>query len=62
MSKRRILVVDDDRAIRESLADLLGEQHDVGVAATGAEALRKLKDESFDLILLDLRLPDRDGL
>jgi two-component system, NtrC family, response regulator AtoC len=62
MSKRRVCIVDDDRAIRESLQDILAEEHEVDVAATAAEALRKLKGEQFDLIMLDLRLPDRDGL
>ncbi len=62
MSDRRILIVDDDRAIRESLQDVLEEAHEVDVAATGSEGLRKLKDDSYDLILLDLRLPDKDGI
>ncbi len=62
MSNRRILIIDDDRAIRESLQDVLSEQHQTDVAATAAEALRKVKEASYDLILLDLRLPDRDGI
>ncbi|MGH2541460.1 MAG: sigma-54-dependent transcriptional regulator, partial [Ardenticatenaceae bacterium] len=62
MSDRRLLIVDDDRAIRENLQDLLGEEHETDVAATGQEALRKLQADSYDLILLDLRLPDKDGL
>ncbi len=62
MSKRRILIVDDDRAIRETLQDLLGDEHETDVAATASEGLRKIKGESYDLILLDLRLPDKDGL
>lgn len=62
MSERHILVVDDDRAIRDTLADLLGEAHKIATAATGAEALNKIKGERYDLILLDLRLPDKDGL
>lgn len=62
MSERHILVVDDDRAIRDTLADLLGDAHKIATAATGAEALNKIKGERYDLILLDLRLPDKDGL
>jgi two-component system, NtrC family, response regulator AtoC len=62
MIKRRVFIVDDDRAIRDSLQDILAEEHEVDTAATAAEALRKLKGEQFDLIMLDLRLPDRDGL
>jgi two-component system, NtrC family, response regulator AtoC len=62
MSKRSVFIIDDDRAIRDSLQDILAEEHEVDTAATAAEALRKLKGEQFDLIMLDLRLPDRDGL
>ncbi|MBA3530785.1 MAG: sigma-54-dependent Fis family transcriptional regulator [Ardenticatenales bacterium] len=59
---RRILVVDDDKAIREALQDLLGETYMVDVAGTGAEGIQKVKGQSYDLVLLDLRLPDKDGL
>jgi two-component system response regulator AtoC len=62
MSDRRILVVDDDRAIRESLQEVLGEEHSVDTAGTGNEGLERLKEHTYDLVLLDLRLPDKDGL
>lgn len=58
----RVLVVDDDENIREfvSLA-LLGEDHDVSVAANGAEALEIVRREAPDVILLDMRMPIMDG-
>jgi two-component system response regulator AtoC len=62
MSDRRILIVDDDKTIRESLQAVLEEKHEVVLAATASEALRKVEDGTYDLILLDLRLPDKDGL
>jgi DNA-binding NtrC family response regulator len=57
-----VLVVDDDVAILTSLAQIL-EQHGykVETAATGHEAIEKCKNDSYDLALLDIRLPDVDG-
>jgi DNA-binding NtrC family response regulator len=58
-----ILVVDDERLIRWSLdQQLRREGYAVLLAETGAEALQKAQAESPDLILLDVRLPDADGL
>ena len=61
--RRRILVIDDEVDIRESLELLLtGENYDVELAETGAAGLQKFEAGSYDLILLDLMLPDRSGL
>jgi DNA-binding response OmpR family regulator len=60
---KRILLVDDDTALRGSLAEQL-ELHEEFVtvqAADGAQALERVKAEHFDLILLDVGLPDIDG-
>jgi two-component system, OmpR family, alkaline phosphatase synthesis response regulator PhoP len=63
MAKERILVVDDEEDILELVRyNLTKENFQVICATTGEEALDKLKKESFDLILLDLMLPGRDGL
>ena len=62
-SCRRILVVDDDRALRFVLSELLADAgHTVDQAADGREALRRLDAELFDIVLLDIGLPDLSGL
>jgi DNA-binding NtrC family response regulator len=59
----RILVVDDEKIKRVTLADdLAGQGHDVVAAADGAEALRVLEEERFDLVVTDLKMPGIDGL
>jgi two-component system, response regulator YesN len=58
----RILAVDDDAIISEFLTFLLGQTYDVRTATTGAEALRSVRRDPVDLVMLDHRLPDRTGL
>ena len=59
----RILVVDDEPSVRDLLAyNLRKAQYDVLLAADGRSALRLARDEKPDLILLDLMLPQIDGL
>jgi len=63
MSKGSILVVDDESEIREGLEILLkGEGYGVASADTGESGLAKLEEHPFDLLLLDVSLPDRNGL
>src|SRR6516225_5664418 len=63
MSKGAILVVDDESEIREGLELLLrGEGYGVSSAETGESGLGKLEERPFDLMLLDVSLPDRNGL
>ncbi|MFA7331592.1 MAG: sigma-54 dependent transcriptional regulator [Candidatus Delongbacteria bacterium] len=58
-----ILVVDDERAVREVVGDLLREMgHVVVLAGDGEEALRKLDEQDFQLVLSDVRMPRLDGL
>jgi len=58
-----LLLVDDDEAFRKVLARELGRAgYDVATAASGEEALRRVAEREPDVVLLDLRLPDRDGL
>jgi len=60
---RRVLVVDDDRTFRLSTAELLRQDgHDVEVAADASEAVDRLSAGTFDLVLLDMRMPGMDGL
>ena len=59
---RRILIVDDEAEIRETLAEILsGAQHNVATAGSGREALERMAAEHYDVILTDIRMPDLDG-
>jgi CheY-like chemotaxis protein len=58
----RVLVVDDDKDIRESLADILTEEgYEVAEAANGLQALAEIEREHPDVVLLDLMMPVMDG-
>jgi DNA-binding NtrC family response regulator len=62
-SKGRILVIDDEAEIRESLETLLDlEGYQTDLAANGAEGERKLESRAYDLVLLDLMMPDKSGM
>jgi DNA-binding NtrC family response regulator len=62
-SKGKILVIDDEADIRESLETLLEmEGYRVELATGGVEGLEKLESNSYDLVLLDLMMPDRSGM
>lgn len=59
----KILVVDDDDALRESIVNILeGEGYVLDVAKSGYEAEMKLKNKVYNLVLLDIRLPDITGI
>jgi DNA-binding NtrC family response regulator len=61
--KGSILVIDDETEIRESLAELLAlEGYNTATAKTGEEGMKSIENGLFDLILLDINLPDRNGL
>ncbi|HEV8669701.1 MAG TPA: response regulator [Candidatus Limnocylindria bacterium] len=63
--KIRILIVDDISDTRENLAKLLGFEPDfeiVGAAASGAEAITLAKQQNPDAILMDINMPDMDGI
>ena len=58
-----ILLVEDDNRLAEMVKDYLGENgFDVTIAANGSDGLAKQKAHGFDAIILDLMLPDMDGL
>src|SRR5581483_8743329 len=58
-----ILIIDDEIGIRESLQTLLElEDYHVETAETGDDGLTRIAEQPFDLVLLDLALPDRNGL
>jgi DNA-binding response OmpR family regulator len=60
---RKILLVDDDDVLREALGEqlIMTEDFDVFEAASGSEAMARVKSELFDLVILDVGLPDTDG-
>src|ERR1700677_4537434 len=63
MPRGSILVIDDEVEIREGLEALLtSESFQVTLAETGEAGLRQLEDHPFDLMLLDVSLPDRNGI
>jgi two-component system chemotaxis response regulator CheY len=62
MPTKSVLIVDDSDTVRKYLAGILsGAGHTVTQAANGMEALEKLKTGKFDLLLLDLNLPQLSG-
>ncbi len=63
MNKRRILLVDDDTELRKTLIDQLGHyrEFDIAEASTAGEALSAVRGGHFDLMILDVGLPDMDG-
>jgi DNA-binding NtrC family response regulator len=62
-SKGKVLVIDDEADIRESLDALLSlEGYEVELAANGTEGSKKLDSHIYDLVLLDLMMPDRSGM
>jgi CheY-like chemotaxis protein len=63
VKKSKILIVEDEAVVRESLRDWLIENgYDVECVETGEEALERVENEGFGVIVLDLRLPGIDGL
>jgi len=58
----RILVVDDDEAIRDALMEILEDDYDVICVDSGFKALDQIKKQVFDLIFLDIVMPEMDGI
>ncbi|MBU1181248.1 MAG: sigma-54 dependent transcriptional regulator [Pseudomonadota bacterium] len=63
MNRARILIVDDELIMRESLAGwLLRDGHEVQTASSGEEALDKIKEIRFDILLVDIKMEGMSGL
>ena len=62
MAQPRILIADDEEGIRESLSLILGDAYELTFAKDGQETFTKLTEDSFDLVLLDIKMPKLDGL
>lgn len=61
LERYKLLVVDDEPTLRLGFSYALSD-HDTDTAANGSEALMKLESATYDLVILDLRMPDIDGL
>ena len=57
-----ILVVDDDPAIRDSLEEILEDSYGVVCVDSGAEAIEQIRFQVFDLVFLDIVMPEMDGI
>ena len=63
MAQRTILVADDDASIRSLLKQLLSDEvYSVVEATTGTEVVEKVKDTNPDLVIMDVRMPELDGI
>ncbi len=63
--KLKVLIVDDHAVLRDSIRMILGHLPDIvvaGEAGTGDEAIEACRSNAYDVVLLDIRLPDRPGL
>jgi DNA-binding NtrC family response regulator len=61
--KKRILVIDDDKSILRVFTRILQRQgYSTETAETGREALERIGSQSYDLALIDVKLPDEDGI
>lgn len=59
----KILVVDDESSIRRTLKEILEfEKYEVDLAANGQDAVNMAKDNNYDVILLDIKMPEMDGI
>ena len=62
LPRRRVLFVEDEPALRFSYERYFRDRYDLAFAATGAEALAQLRAVRPDVLVLDMRLPDTDGV
>jgi len=60
---KKILVVDDEELVTKTLTKLLKKSgYEVDIANNGSDALEKVKNSKYDLIISDIRMPDLDGV
>ncbi|MHC4660723.1 MAG: response regulator [Planctomycetota bacterium] len=63
MAKEKVLLVDDEKEFTELLSERMGSRDvEVDTAASGPEALQKAKDNAYDAVILDLAMPEMDGI
>src|ERR1700742_2613522 len=67
MNELNVLIVDDEAELRKSVASILGNTMPeylfrISEAGTGREAIEKVRAKDFDLVLMDVRMPELDGI
>ena len=60
--KKSVLIVDDEKIMRESLRDWLKDSYNVTTAETGEETIELIKNHDFDALILDVRLTGKSGI
>lgn len=60
--RKKLLICDDEEGVRESLNLILENSYDLDFATTGDEAIEKITYGNFDGLLLDIKMPIKDGL
>ncbi len=60
-SRKRVLIIDDEPLLRDALTRLLGSDHEITTASSGAEGLAKVESGPFDAIVCDVMMPGMDG-
>lgn len=61
-NQKRILICDDEIGVRESLKLILEDKYELDFASSGDEAVEKVENKNYDGILLDIKMPAKDGL
>ncbi|MFC1496193.1 sigma-54-dependent transcriptional regulator [Candidatus Margulisiibacteriota bacterium] len=61
-NKNKVLIIEDDEGMQYTLKTILKKNYSIEVAANGQIGIEKVKKENISIVLLDLRLPDMDGL
>jgi two-component system alkaline phosphatase synthesis response regulator PhoP len=62
MKRKKILIADDNENIREALTSILEDEgHELWIAKNGVEALRKVREVSPDILILDVMMPEMSG-
>jgi DNA-binding NtrC family response regulator len=61
-ARSKILVIDDEEIVRVSCKRALRNDYDVDAAASGKEGLELFKTKKYDLVLVDLKMPEMDGI
>ena len=62
MNKKKILVIDDSEDVRDFCETLLADKYDLTSVSSAKKGLEKIKNQTYDAILLDLRIGTEDGL